>query len=197
MRGNFVLAAVFVSFTGFVQGQDVMKAIGDDSCACISELRKSGQEVTDMQLGLCIVKSYNARKSQLPPEKQVSLSDSEAFEAIAAEIGIKMVETCPDFIMDMADDNINETSEAAEARHSMNVQITDVKSEQFVTITAKDENGRQHSLLMLEYFGTASLFTEGKVKKGDKITIAYKEVELYDPKMKEFRYYKVITDLTK
>lgn len=196
MRFKLGFALVFVLAIGEIQAQDVMKAIGDDSCACISELKKSGQEVTDMQLGLCIVKSYNAKKSQLPAEKQVSLSDSEAFEAIAAEIGVKMVETCPELIMAMADE-YSDAPEATVVRHSMNLEVSDVKSEQFVTIVGKDDNSRQHSLLMLEYFGTASLFTDGKIKKGDKVTIAYKEVELYDPKMKEFRYYKVITDLTK
>jgi len=178
-----------------VHGQDVMKEIGDDTCACIAELKKSGEEITDMQLGLCIVKSYNAKKSKLPKDKQVSLSDSEGFEAIAGEIGLKMVETCPEFIMDLADETATDVTVVP--KQSISVSVLDIKSEQFVTFTVKDANGRQHALLLLEYFAAASLFTEGKIKKGDKITVSYKEVELFDPKMKEFRYYKVLTDLTK
>jgi hypothetical protein len=187
--------ASLLAISSIASAQDVMKTIGNETCGCISDLKKSGTEATDMQLGLCIIKAYNAHKAELPKEKQVAISDAEGFESVATEIGLAMADTCPDLVMAFADED--DVAAAAKPVHSVSGTVTEVKSEQFTTISVKDANGRQHALLLLNYFGSATLFTEGKIKKGDRITVTYNEVELYDPKTKEFRYYKVIAGLTK
>jgi hypothetical protein len=187
--------AAFLAIANISSAQDVMKTIGNETCGCISDLKKTGVEATDMQLGLCIIKAYNAHKAELPKEKQVAISDSEGFEVVATEIGLAMADACPDLVMSFADGD--DLAATAKPVHSVSGTVTEIKSEQFTTISVKDANGRQHAMLLLNYFASATLFTEGKIRKGDKVTVTYDEVELYDPKMKEFRYYKVIAGLTK
>lgn len=181
---------------GLAQAQDPFKIVADETCQCVAELKKNNSEISEMQLGLCMIKSYSAHKAEFPSDKQVSLTDSEAFEAVAAEVGMKMVEVCPDLIMEFAGDN--ELVEEFERRGiTVSGQVTDIRLEQFVTIELKDANGKKYSMLLLYYFDTAALYTEGKIKKGDKIEASYTEIELFDHKMKEFRTYKVLTNLEK
>ncbi len=51
--------------------------------------------------------------------------------------------------------------------------------------------------MLLDYFDTASLYTENKIKVGDELTVGYSEIELYDTVSKDFKYFKVISSLEK
>lgn len=194
MRKIFVVWLVLTM--GLAQAQDPFKTVAEETCQCVTDLKSNKIEINDMQLGLCMVKSYSAHKSEFPAGRQVSLTDGEAFESIAAEVGMKMVEICPDIIMQFAGDN-DLVNEFHQREISVSGQVADIRQEQFVTIELKDNNGRKYSLLLLHYFDTAGLYTEGKIKKGDKIQASYTEIELFDPKMKEFRTFKVLTNLAK
>lgn len=194
MKKIFVASLVLAA--GLVRAQDPFGIVAQETCQCVTDLKNNKIEINDMQLGLCMVKSYSAHKSEFPAERQVSLTDGEAFESIAAEVGMKMVEICPDIIMQFADEN-DLVNEFRQREISVSGQITDMRQEQFVTIELKDANGRKYSLLLLHYFDTAGLYTDGKIRKGDKIQASYTEIELFDPKMKEFRTFKVLTNLAK
>ncbi len=178
--------------------QDAYQKTASETCDCINDLKKSGiTKISDTQLGVCMIKAYTNHKSEFPKDKQFSLDDENGgFETLGAEIGLKMMDYCPEILMSFTDDEESEGASAATV-HSLTGKITEIKTEQFVSIMVKDDNGRTHAMILLNYFASATMFTEGKVKKGDKVTVTYNEVELYDPKMKEFRYYKVIAGLTK
>ena len=66
-----------------------------------------------------------------------------------------------------------------------------------MSIQVKDKNGRNFSFLLLDYFETASLLTNKEINKNDNIKVSYTEIELFDPQNKEFRYFKIITNLEK
>ena len=76
-------------------------------------------------------------------------------------------------------------------------EVIDIQSEQFITLQVKDQNGRNYSFLLLTYFDTAPLLTNNDIKKKDKLKISYTEIELFDSKAKEFRYFKILTKLEK
>ncbi|RZJ72797.1 hypothetical protein [Flavobacterium sp.] len=192
------LPILLLAFGFFANAQDVYQKTATETCNCVNDLKKSGAtQITDTQLGICMIKAYTNHKSEFPKDKQFSLDDqSGGFETLGAEIGLKMMDFCPDVLMALVEED-DSSGAAAATTHSLTGKVLEVKTEQFVTISVKDDNGRAHTMILLNYFASATMFTEGKVKKGDKITVTYSEVELYDPKMKEFRYYKVIAGLTK
>ena len=65
----------------------------------------------------------------------------------------------------------------------------------FLTIVLKEKSGRFHQLLFLNFFENAELITNGKLKPNQKIAITYNEHEFYDPKLKDYKYYKVLYSL--
>lgn len=195
MKNLFLSVCLVVATTAMAQ--DGINIVANETCQCVTEIKAKGEAITQMQLGLCMVKSYTANKSKFPPEMQVALTDSEKFENVAAQVGIKMVEICPDVIMAFAESDDASEEVEEEADIIVSGQVTEIRTEQFITVEMKDDKGKKYSMLMMFFFDTASVLTEGKLKKGDKVTASYTEIELYDPKMKEFRTYKILTDLSK
>ena len=194
MKKFLVCVMLALGFT--VAAQDAVTVVANETCDCVSKLQAQGQPITDMQVGLCMVKAYSAHKSEFPPSKQVAIGDSREFEEITSEIGMKMVETCPDILLGLAESGVFDDQQQP-TEYSVSGTVSDINTTQFVVIELKDDKGKKYSLLLLDYFETASVFTEGKIKKDDRITASYTEAELYDPKLKEFRTFKILTALSK
>jgi len=179
--------------------QDVMDKVAKETCECIAKFKLENKNIDpkDMstQFGVCILSSYTAHSSELPNGK-LDFSDEEAMKNLGESVALKMLAFCPEAIMELgktADDTDTGNVESL----TVTGEITEIKTEQFVSIVVKDDKARVHTFLMLEYFDTAALFTDKKLNKKDKVTVSYVEAELYDPKVKEFRYFKIITGLEK
>ncbi len=195
MKKYFTLALMLG--VGLVSAQDAVTVVANETCDCVSNLNATNQKITDIQLGLCMVKAYSAHKNEMPPHLQVSISDAEGFEPVAAEIGIKMMETCPEIIMTLAESGAFEDEFAEMSDISVSGSVLEVKTDQFMVLEIKDDQGKKFSMLLFYHFAGASLLTEGKIKKGDRVTASYSETELYDPKIREFRTFKILTALSK
>ncbi|NUY79972.1 hypothetical protein HUK80_03615 [Flavobacterium sp. MAH-1] len=202
MKKLIVVAVLFAGNFMFSQKDALLQKVAEETCKCIEDkkLDMSGDfENLKGQFGLCMIQSYTANSKAMGGE-ELEFDDSASIEKLGSEIGVKMLNICPDYILALGKHAIKEKQEAAAEETvlaSVTGKILEIKTEQFVSIQVKDENGRTHTMLFLDYFDSASLFTEGNLKKGDKAKVSYNEIELYDPKMKEFRYYKVIAGLTK
>ena len=59
----------------------------------------------------------------------------------------------------------------------------------------KDKNGRAYRFLLLDYFGTASVWTTNELKVKDAVKVGYTEIELFDVATNEFKYFKILTDI--
>ena len=128
------------------------------------------------------------------------MTDENAAEKLGEKVAMKMVTYCPETILEIGMMSREEDKAEAEAEpeyETIEGTITAIEVKQFVTIKMKDKNGKQVQFLLLDYFETASVYTDGKLKVNDKVAISYGDVELYDPIQKEFRTYKVITALKK
>ena len=192
-----LLAGAWLALGFTAAAQDAVTVVANETCDCVSKLQAQGEPLTDMQVGLCMVKAYSAHKSEFPPSKQVAVMDSPEFEEITSEIGMKMVETCPDILLGLAESGVFDDQPHAIEVINVSGIVSDITTGQFAVIEMKDEKGKKYSLLLLDYFETASVFTDGIIKKGDRITASYTEAELYDPKLKEFRPFKILTALSK
>ena len=182
--------------------ESAIDLIAKETCECINAKKNdlSNNDKTDLQatLGVCMLKSYSKHESELKAEEKVQFSDEEGLEKFGEQIAMKMLNYCPDFIVELGQMAIEEDKNAkAEVVLSIDGTVTDIKTEQFVTISVKDKTNRIHKLLLLDYFDSASLFVNGEIKKNDKIVVYYYDIELYDPSTKDFKFYKVISGLEK
>ena len=196
---KFILGS-FLIVSGVLHAQDVMEIMAKESCECITskkiDTNALSSEKLELEFGLCVVKSYSAHKEAYDKISKADITDEDSMRKLGKDIALKMFSICPDVLMALAKDDPDEAESQAESP-KIEGQIAEFVTDQFVTIKVKDKNQRIHNFILLDYFDTASLYTDGLIRKKDKIVVSYSEVELFDPKTKEFRYYKVITGLEK
>lgn len=199
---KLLLLVSLVTLSVNAQSDEVYDKIGQETCSCLEskniDLKNNldGEKLT-MMLGLCMIESYNKHKMELPEKERAALDDNDGMKLLGEKVAMKMVDKCPDFIIAIGQLPDDEEDAAAATEIKIEGKVTAIETKQFVTIKLKDKNGRTHSLLLLDYFDTASLFTEGKIKSGTELLVGYSDVELYDPEAKDFKYFKVITSFEK
>lgn len=201
MKKVFLSIILLSTFhTGY--SQDALTVVTKEVCSCTEGKKETLKTATPdglkMQLGLCILTSYTAHKTEIVAQYGEVMEKDGAMEKLGEDIGMKMVTICPDVLMSIAaigGFDEDEVATPVTEEKKIEGEISEIKTEQFVTIQVKDKNARAHNFLFLDYFETASLYTNGEIKKGSKIIVTYSEYEMFDAKEKEFRYYKVITQL--
>ena len=174
--------------------------IAKETCECLDakkakEPNLSGDELK-RDVGICIIKSYSDHKSELNSEEKEKFNDTDGMGKLGETVALKMLAFCPNMIMELGKNSKDEIADDKEDAFILG-EVIDVQSEQFITLQVKDQNGRKYSFLLLTYFDTAPLLTNNDIKKKDKLKISYTEIELFDSKAKEFRYFKILTKLEK
>ena len=199
---TFTLLLLVVSITA--NSQDLLDKVTKEVCSCIdSKKDKLGDLSSDKlktQLGLCILSSYSTNEKQIKAKYGDIMNDEKAMDKFGEDIGVKMVSVCPETLMAIAGAAGDEKAEppvVEEEKLSVEGKITEIKNEQFTSVVIKDKNSRVYTFLVLDYFDTASLITGNELKKDDNVLIFYSDIELYDNKSKEFRYFKIITGIEK
>lgn len=197
MKKNiFLLIVLFSSIVTY--SQDVLNVIAKETCECLDAKKLKSDNFTGDELkaavGLCMIKSYSDHMSEFKADERVKFSDKEGMSKLGETVGVKMLEVCPAMILELGKGSKNDVKVKEQDAFIVG-EVTDIKSEQFMTLQMKDQKGRNYSLLLLDYFDTASLLTNNEIKKNDKLKVSYTEIELFDIKVKEFRAFKILTKL--
>lgn len=202
----------FLFFISVGYSQDIYDTIASESCSCIKAKKvdfTKNDDAKSMQAnaGLCMINCYTAHKNEISESEQAQYSGSDGMRRLGEKIGIKMMNYCPETIialgMKYLDENDAKTNKVIEEikanplTFAIEGKVTAIDIKEFVTIRVKDKNNRIFNFLILDYFDTASLFTENKIKVGDDLSVGYSEKELYDSISKDFKYFKVIISLEK
>ena len=201
MKKIFFILIVLCNSVSY--SQDIFDVIGKETCECLNAKKidyfKMNKKEMQTQVGVCMIQSYSSHLSEFKPEDKISFDDEKGMQNLGEKVAMKMMVSCPEIIMEMGKRSIDEDDSIEEVKDIAFIEgeVTEIKTEQFITLQVKDKNGRNFSFLLLDYFETASLLTNNEINKKDSIKVSYTEIELFDPKNKEFRYFKVITDLAK
>ena len=195
-----LLCVVTISFAQ-TKKEKALTLITEDVCKCISEQDTSKLKNTalEMQLGICIAKAYSNNKEILKGTYDISFTDEAAMEAFGEEIGLKMVEICPQTIfliaqgyIDVDDEEGNDDASIDEKENVLSGKIMNMSEGQFNIIKFKGDNKREYKLLWMEYFEGQELLSELKNLKRKSVKISYTNREMYDSKLKDYRTYKVL-----
>ncbi|MBQ0908000.1 hypothetical protein KBJ98_04720 [Flavobacterium sp. F-328] len=177
--------------------------MGKETCECITKKKIDFSTISknelQLQVGLCMIQSYSEHISEFSEGEKISLDDEAAMERLGEKVALKMLDSCPEIILEMGKASTRTDQEQATEKSNLFVegQITAISKEQFLTIQLKDKNGRSYSFLVLDYFDTASLLTDNELKVKNEVKIGYSEIELLDVKANEFRYFKIINNIEK
>nr|WP_315190139.1 hypothetical protein [uncultured Flavobacterium sp.] len=201
MKKIFLILIIFCNSISYAQ--DAFDIVGKETCECLNtkkvDYSKMDKKDMQTQVGICMIQSYSSHLSEFKPEDKISFDDEVGLKNLGEKVAMKMMVSCPEIILELGKRSVDEDDAAEEAKEITFIEgeVTEIKTEQFITLQVKDKNGRNFSFLLLDYFETASLLTNNEINKKDNIKVSYTEIELFDPKNKEFRYFKIITDLEK
>ncbi|MDD5150152.1 MAG: hypothetical protein PHC28_06660 [Flavobacterium sp.] len=201
MKKTILILVLLTS--SLVYSQDVYEIIAKETCECLAQKKidyaSISKENLQKEVGICIINSYTSHSNDFKPEEKISFDDEEGMGKMGEAVALKMLNNCPETIFELGKSTINNTNDI-DANPKFSIiegEIIDVKIDQFASIILKDKNGRVYNFLILDYFETASLFTNNEINKKDIVSISFSESELYDPKMKEFRYFKIVSKIEK
>lgn len=181
--------------------EKLVEKISQGTCECISkkEITKENLEVT---LGLCMIQDFSKYEKDIEKHygKNV-ISDDSKMEALGSDVGIHMATNCPAFlkiVMENMDDE-EEVEEIAEEEEELFVTgvFSDLKTEQFVTFSIKEDSGKSNSFILLNNFDNSFLITDNVLKTNELLEVYYYELELYDAKIKNFVTFKIVSDIIK
>jgi len=203
----FILLCITVTTANAQKGKDsrdaVLEDVTDDVCDCISGKVKQGvsQEDIEVQLGLCLINSYGKFRERIDKYMSVSFDDPDSMELFGQEIGMKMIVLCPDTFMAFAKDMIEEEvdnfrpskrSTSASAVTVVSGEVTKLTRDQFNVVSFRDSNKRTHKFLWMEYFDGQELLYDMRDLRRKQLEVSYESKEMYDPKLKDYRTYKVL-----
>ncbi|MEO1049918.1 MAG: hypothetical protein AAFX87_04815 [Bacteroidota bacterium] len=202
MKKILLIALVAISTSAL--GQAYMDDIVDKSCQCISSLPEDlNQDNLNLEFGLCILQAAQSYEKKLKKDYDIDLEkiDGEVGQEFGRLIGLKMASKCPDLLLAITNrvkESEQQVTEEVEASvRSVEGEIVNVEDDQFVAITVKGSNGKTYKYYWLQYVDSdidVSAGYDGLV--GKNVSIGFTTKEFFDPKIKEYRLFNVISTLS-
>lgn len=196
MRSFLLSLMLLIGINGMAQ--DVLDTIAVAACECMDNLdvENMDSEKFTMQVGLCMIEKAMPYADVIKRDYDIDFKDIDgaAGEKLGQLIGIRMATTCPDKLMAFANMQAEEPELESMAISGI---INDIKTEGFNILYVEDDSGRKYSLLWLSYFENSyDLLKRKKELVGKKVSVTYEEQEFFDPRISEYRKYKVIKEFT-
>jgi len=197
MKYMFALSIIF--FSGiYAFSQDFMDTIVKGTCECLDEVSDTLSVTSfNMELGLCMINAAMPFQKEILDEYGINLEniDTEA-ENFGRIIGLKMVAVCPNSLKRVTRKNTVDEEED-ELEPSIEGEIVKIDKEQFVVFSLKDERGRRYKFYWLSFIDSDMELTETYTDFiGKTATIIYSNFDFFDPKIEEYRQFKVIKTFT-
>lgn len=194
------LSLLFLMMASTAGAQDIYETMSREVCDCIRTKRPdlsitAPADLKDDYMS-CFLLSFGKHTETIMSMEGGKFSDRENMAQFGEGVAMKMLVDCPDYLMALGTAMQDDEMDASEVVYTtVEGKVSEIKTDQFITVVLKDKYSKTHHLLLMDFFETASLLTENKIKKNSNISATYSEIEMYDPKLKEFRYYKVLTAL--
>lgn len=199
MRKIFILIVTLFIVSVSQAQSDIDKAyemVSNHICECAdyqSEKFKNmtAAEVTNL-FSTCGLKFYGENKTALNKLGFTMGTDMAANKALWEQTGITAATICPDLFLALNQKKENSTEYVEEEELPYFVgKITEVEKGTFPIFKITDIDGRKHNLLWLTIIDNPLLFEEA-LKGKKNFILEYYESELYDARIKEYRYMKVL-----
>ncbi len=193
MHIKFRLTFLLFSSLFISNAQDnYLDIIANKSCECIKEKKEKSPKITTTDLGVCLLVSVKDYKSEILTNHNIDISnlDGKNGERLGELIGLQMAFVCPELLAEFADED-----EAIDNFEFLGKVVT-ISSDSVVIFELKNDLGKLKKFYWLTFIRTEyNLQNAYKKLKNENVQIAYIEQELFDPRIKEYRKFNVITSL--
>ena len=191
----------FLPVNSFAQKDSTLiKRISKSFCDEFTKKDKSKLTVDnmEMELGLIILPLFSKYADEIEKEWGITIGDDDGMEKMGEKIGQDAAMNCPDF-QSFIVNNLDAITDKDDKDKEISVSgnFVSVEAGLFSSILIKNKSGKEEKLWWFEYFDGADEVVKNASKlKSKAVTVKYKEMEIYDASLKEYRKIKVITGLT-
>lgn len=208
MKVYFKSLLILLTFLGVNDGliaqdedkkEELLDVISMETCDCINKKNIDFAEIErtklELEFGFCVMESYAKRKNDAEKYLGVTLSDEASLEKLGEDIAFKMMNNCPDIILALAGQYVEDELEEIEESMTMIGDVVGLTSSQFNILSVKDKDNRTQKFLWLEYFEGEELLKDIAKLKKETVKVSFFNLELFDPKINEYRNFKVINSI--
>lgn len=168
----------------------------DSACACVKRIDpKLGNEEYEEAAKQCIVGAMMQNPDFIEMATKAGDKAGNMGEEMGKEFAMELMQHCPESVtmfMRIGSSSDNDSKKSTEGSSSTGT-LERIDTKGYVTVVLKVE-GREVSFLWLRHFDGADKLKEGLGKmKGKKVTLRWKEIECYNPVLKDYVKMKEIT----
>ncbi|UYW02228.1 hypothetical protein K5I29_04815 [Flavobacterium agricola] len=181
-----------IAFAQKLSKPELLEHIAKNIC---EELAKPGVDIhNDTAMGLFLLKNVGDYKDDViyyfGTDGTIGI---ETMQRFGEEIGMRLAIECPDaFTALFTDEEANDT-----AYQTAFGRFDKIQNKQFLSFTIKENSGKTTEFYLLNDFESAYLLTDNQLKKNDVVELTYFESSLYDPKLKQFRIFNIVSFIEK
>lgn len=159
------------------------------------DLSKVKPDALDVEMGLVILNVIAKYEEDIKKEWGLSIDNEADMEKIGERIGRDAALSCPAF-RDYVVNNLDAIGgdDEGDAEKSLTGNFSSLQAGAFSYIVLKTKGGKEEKLWWFEHFpGADDLMSKPDSFKSKSVTVKYKELEIYDGVLKEYRKIKVLT----
>lgn len=145
----------------------------------------------EFQLGMLLLPTISKYSSDL----QDFYESDNLMQDIGEDVGTKLALSCPAFVSLVSGiDGLGVTREIPVVKE-IRGRLEKIQHGDFSFLQIKTESGKSEKMWWLEHFPGAEFLEDNKVM-GKKISVGYKEMNVYNSKLKDYINIKVVTSLS-
>lgn len=169
-----------------LEKEKLLGEIADATCQCFQE-KKSPELSAEAALGTCMIGYVEERREEYEALfGPLDYNNVEMMTRLGEKIGIKMMNFCPDAMMELGQQKVESIKEETKEKHYfLSGQITGVTGEEVAIISLRQLDGKPVKLHWLEYFPGSEMLADGK-RPPTPVEVEYVNVDLYSPKTGEY-----------
>lgn len=187
----FTLAALLIMLApGKLRAQTdpQLDELAVKTCDCITKKNPdyNNQNELQAQLGICMLEAAGTIDIKFDNWTQ------DEFRVMGEKVGIRMATKCPAVFESFAKSAAKEDDAEIEVKG----KVKDVELHDLATIVLREESGKEHRLLWINYFnGSDDFAADPKALVTKKVVITYQLMDIYVVKTKGYITSKVVTKL--
>lgn len=205
---HFIVLSFFLlaTSTAFSQKEDFWDDIANKTCECINNKDFEGKTDTEikMDLGLCIFSSIEGYEKELKKFFNTDFEIIEHAERLGEIVGMRMAITCPEvFERFMSPGLIDEFEEKNEKTIEVSTKTTvgevkKINENEFISFDIQTARGVTEKFYwMSEVQSDFDFQNNYEDLEGASVYIEYEKKYLFDPRIKEYKSFNVITNISK
>lgn len=201
---TLILLCFFSAYSQKSEKEKYLHLLAKKTCECV-EARKLSDSLSaenlQTEMGLCIIKGYSSNIALGEKMYGKIIGNDSLAEKLGEEVGLKMITECPDTFKKLvnaySEVKTEQTQPPAVFNPSLLGKVIEIKKGDFIVLSLMDSSKRIHNFIFLMPFEGADLLISNSLKKNDDVEVKYFEEEFYDPKLKDYKYYKILQSLVK